>query len=341
MPVQSRERVTYVGFAMIEQIVGLLLDRIDDGSIFDDDGFQAFDTNVLQATQTFNRVEHIDDTIETFAECIEFAEDVVLTRSADRSVSVRRTLGSRSLASLPRAAIRNHHTWNSTVVRWLILAVFLWSCGSKPGILCSVSCSHWFDWPDQVCRKQSHQHCSFKCTRKKILLTLECPKDENCRSWCNACMCWSSDWWFWRTVKSFVRKNCSTARCCESCGSHSSNLEYFQQWHSRMNSQAWRRRTESRWVVPDYSCRVCWRTCLRCTDIARCLSLRWQRRWCEHPTGNELSSRARYVWHLLDLSIDWSIWIWPIGEHQRQHGIEEIWFARGDCWRSPFVVSNE
>lgn len=39
MPVRSRERVTYVGFAMIEHIVRLLLDGIDNGSIFDDDGF--------------------------------------------------------------------------------------------------------------------------------------------------------------------------------------------------------------------------------------------------------------------------------------------------------------
>ena len=70
---------------MVEYIVGFLLHGIDHGSVFDHDGFQAFHTDILQATQAVDRVENVDNAIETLAEGIEFPEDVILTLKKKRN----------------------------------------------------------------------------------------------------------------------------------------------------------------------------------------------------------------------------------------------------------------
>ena len=64
---------------MVEEVVALLLVGGHDALEPDEEGVDALDLDVAQATQTLHGVHQVGDAVQTAAEGVEFAEDVVLT----------------------------------------------------------------------------------------------------------------------------------------------------------------------------------------------------------------------------------------------------------------------
>jgi hypothetical protein len=68
----------YLSLAMVQNIIVLLSCGVDDGFVAHNDGINAFDLDVRQASKHLNGVDHVHDLLKALAERVKLAKDVVL-----------------------------------------------------------------------------------------------------------------------------------------------------------------------------------------------------------------------------------------------------------------------
>ena len=73
------EILTHLSFAVVQDVIVLLLVGARDALEADEDGLNALDLDLSQSTHAFHGVHHVGDALKTFAEGIKLAKDVVLT----------------------------------------------------------------------------------------------------------------------------------------------------------------------------------------------------------------------------------------------------------------------
>lgn len=68
-----------LSLAVIKNVVVLLLGGVHNGLVAHTDGVNAFDLDVREASKHLNGVDHVCDLLQTLAEGIKLAKNVVLT----------------------------------------------------------------------------------------------------------------------------------------------------------------------------------------------------------------------------------------------------------------------
>jgi hypothetical protein len=70
---------SYLSLAMVQNIIVLLSCSVDNGFVAHDNGINAFDLDVRQASKHLYGVDHVHDLLKALAERVKLAKDVVLT----------------------------------------------------------------------------------------------------------------------------------------------------------------------------------------------------------------------------------------------------------------------